>query len=109
MSESSTRGAAPAGASGPDGADPARTGSASAAAEPMTMATIKREMTLFSERFGHLMSRILLTALYVILVAPAAVFIAFLTDPLRIKRFLGSTYSPWRSDNTDLEHARRQD
>ena len=71
--------------------------------------SLKQELTIFTERFGHLMSRILLTGLYLILVAPAALVISFLTDPLRIKSYKGTTYSPWKSSNTDLPHARRQD
>jgi hypothetical protein len=63
----------------------------------------------FSERFGHLMSRILLTALYVVLVAPAGLLLAAFGDPLRIKRWRGSSWVPWTQDNDSLARARRQD
>jgi hypothetical protein len=63
----------------------------------------------FSERFGHLMSRILLTALYIVLVAPAGILLAVLADPLRIKRWRGSSWVPWTQDNDSLARARRQD
>jgi hypothetical protein len=79
------------------------------AAPSVPRRSFKQGFTIFSERFGHLMSRILLTGLYLILVAPAALVISFLTDPLRIKHYRGTTYTPWKSSNTDLDHARRQD
>jgi len=63
----------------------------------------------FSERFGHLMSRILLTVLYVVLVAPAGLLLAAFGDPLRIKRWRGSSWVAWTQDNDSLARARRQD
>jgi hypothetical protein len=55
------------------------------------------------------MSRIVLTVLYVALVAPAGLVLALLADPLRIKRWRGSSWSPWTQDNDSLARARRQD
>jgi hypothetical protein len=55
------------------------------------------------------MSRIVLTVLYVVLVAPAGLVVALLADPLRIKRWRGSSWSPWTQDNDSLARARRQD
>jgi hypothetical protein len=63
----------------------------------------------FTERFGHMMSRIVLTVLYVVLVAPAGLVVALLADPLAIKRWRGSSWTPWKQDNESLERARRQD
>jgi hypothetical protein len=63
----------------------------------------------FTERFGHMMSRILLTLLYALLVAPAGLVMALLCDPLRIKKYRGSSWAPWNEDNESLERARRQD
>jgi hypothetical protein len=62
----------------------------------------------FTERFGHMMSRIILTVLYVALVAPAGLVLALLGDPLRIKRWRGTSWVDWRERNDTLELARRQ-
>jgi hypothetical protein len=63
----------------------------------------------FTERFGHLMSRVVLTLLYVLLVAPAGIAVALLCDPLRIRRWRGSSWTDWRQKNDSLDRARRQD
>ncbi len=63
----------------------------------------------FTERFGHMMSRIVLTVLYVLLVAPAAALLAPLADPLKIRRWSGSSWRRWPRDNDTIERARRQD
>jgi hypothetical protein len=62
----------------------------------------------FTERFGHMMSRIVLTVLYVALVAPAGLVIAAAGDPLRIRRWRGTSWNDWRERNDTLELARRQ-
>jgi hypothetical protein len=62
----------------------------------------------FTERFGHMMSRVVLTVLYVALVAPAGIVIALLGDPLRIKRWRGTSWSDWRERNDSIELAQRQ-
>ena len=69
----------------------------------------KESFFLFSERFGHMMSRILLTVLYIVLVAPAGVVMTLLGDALQIKRYRGTSWNPWEHDNESLEQARRQD
>jgi hypothetical protein len=71
--------------------------------------SLTRSFFRFSERFGHLMSRVLLTALYALLVAPAGLLLALCGDPLRIKRWRGSSWDPWTQDNDSLARARRQD
>ena len=76
---------------------------------PPEKPSLKRQFARFTERFGHLMSRIVLTVLYVVLVAPAGLVVALLADPLRIKRWRGSSWSPWTQDNDSLARARRQD
>ena len=63
----------------------------------------------FSERFGHMMSRVLLTVLYITLVAPAAFVLSRCCDPLGIKRYGGSSWKPWTSKNDNLSRAQRQD
>ncbi|MBI4879959.1 MAG: hypothetical protein HY812_09930 [Planctomycetes bacterium] len=64
----------------------------------------------FLEQFGHMMSRLVLTILYVLLVAPVGVFYRFLGDPF-MRRYprRGSSFTPWKSANSSLRQARRQD
>ena len=63
----------------------------------------------FLENFGHMMSRLVLTLLYFVLITPIGLFYRFLADP-----FMGrypsskSSFTPWRSKNTTLDEARRQ-
>jgi len=97
-------------------ATPSRADAAAAAspapvepAAPAEKTSLKQQFARFTERFGHLMSRIVLTVLYVVLVAPAGLVVALLADPLRIKRWRGSSWSPWTQDNDSLARARRQD
>lgn len=72
---------------------------------PTTLQLLMR----FSERFGHMTSRIVLTLLYVVLVAPAAFVLSKLGDPLQIKRYRGTSWGAWRQDVESPERARRQD
>jgi len=71
--------------------------------------SLLQRFTRFTERFGHMMSRVVLTALYVTLVLPAGLLLALCADPLRIKRWSGSTWREWTQDNDSLARARRQD
>jgi hypothetical protein len=90
-------------------AAPAATAAPAEPAAPPEKRSLKLQFQRFTERFGHLMSRIVLTVLYVALVAPAGLVLALLADPLRIKRWRGSSWSPWTQDNDSLARARRQD
>ncbi|MEW6746103.1 MAG: hypothetical protein AB1486_25460 [Planctomycetota bacterium] len=63
----------------------------------------------FSERFGHMLSRLVITILYATLVVPGGIIVSLLQDPLRIKRYRGTTWSDWKSSNHTLQRARRQD
>jgi len=76
---------------------------------PAPKPSLKQQFSRFTERFGHLMSRIVLTLLYVVLVAPAGLLLSLLGDPLRIKRWRGSSWNDWTQDNDSLARARRQD
>jgi len=76
---------------------------------PPPRPTFSKQVLRFTERFGHLMSRILLTLLYALLVAPAGIVMALFGDPLRIRRWRGTSWRPWTQDNDSLERARRQD
>jgi hypothetical protein len=77
-------------------------------AAPTAPATALGHIQQFLERFGHLMSRIVLTVLYVALVAPPGIVYALFLDPLRAKRRPATNWVPWRSHNTTIEAARRQ-
>lgn len=61
----------------------------------------------FLERFGHMMSRIVLTVLYFVLVTPVGIFYRFLADPFQ-EKYTGTSFRPWKSTNTSVEQARRQ-
>ncbi len=71
--------------------------------------TFLQRLQRFTERFGHLMSRVILTLLYVVLVGPAGLVLSLFCDPLRIKRWKGSAWNGWGRTNDTLELARRQD
>ena len=71
--------------------------------------TFMQRLHRFTERFGHLMSRVILTVLYVVLVGPAGLVLSLFGDPLRIKRWKGSAWNGWTRTNDRLELARRQD
>ena len=78
-------------------------------APPPPELSFKEKLFQFFERFGHLMSRILLTILYVILVAPAGIILALFGDPLRIRKYRGTSWMNWTHENNTTEQARRQD
>lgn len=63
----------------------------------------------FLEHFGHMMSRVVLTVLYFLLIAPVGIFYRFIADPF-LYRYPknGTSLTPWRSQNTDIDQARRQ-
>jgi len=61
----------------------------------------------FSERFGSMLSRVLLTVLYFGLLGPFALLYRLFADPLHLKR-RDSNWVAWRSANETLGAARRQ-
>ena len=64
----------------------------------------------FTERFGSMLSRLLLTVLYYLVLGPAALVYRAIADPLRLKRTKnGSNWIPWTGTNETLRRARRQD
>ena len=75
---------------------------------PAATLGMKERFFRFTERFGHMMSRIILTLFYAILVAPAGLILSLL-DPLRIRRWRGSSWDDWQHTNETPEQARRQD
>ncbi len=63
----------------------------------------------FSERFGSMLSRLLLTVLYFVLLGPFALVYQLFADPLHLKRRPKGNWSAWVSRNETLAQARRQD
>jgi len=63
----------------------------------------------FSERFGHMLSRALLTVLYFGVLGPFATIYRLVADPLRLKRPKSGNWTAWVAANDDLAAARRQD
>ena len=63
----------------------------------------------FSERFGHMLSRALLTFLYFGVLGPFAIFYRLIADPLHIGKRPQGNWDNWVADNEDLTAARRQD
>ena len=62
----------------------------------------------FSERFGSMLSRVLLTVLYFGLLGPFALLYRMFADPLRMRRPARSNWVTWKRENETLAQARRQ-
>ncbi len=63
----------------------------------------------FSERFGNLLSRILLTVLYYAVLGPFALLYQRFADPLRLRRPEKSNWTVWERPTASLKAARKQD
>ena len=63
----------------------------------------------FTERFGSMLSRALLTALYFLVLGPFALFYRIFADPLHLRRRPRGNWSAWEETNSSLKAARRQD
>ena len=63
----------------------------------------------FSERFGTMLSRTLLTVLYFLVLGPFAVVYRLVADPLHLRRQAKGNWTAWASANNSLEAARKQD
>ena len=63
----------------------------------------------FTERFGSLLSRWLLTLLYFVVLGPFAILYRLVADPLHLRRRPRGNWSAWEETNSDLSAARRQD
>jgi len=68
-----------------------------------------KALVQFSERFGNMLSRTLLTVLYFVALGPFAIVYRMVADPLHIKRRPGGNWTAWVASNETLEAARRQD
>lgn len=63
----------------------------------------------FTERFGNMLSRTLLTVLYFVVLGPFAIVYRMVTDPLHLKARPNGNWSAWHATNETLSAARRQD
>ena len=63
----------------------------------------------FSERFGSMLSRVLLFVLYFVLLGSFALVYRLVADPLHLRRRPRGNWSAWTSTNDTLQAARRQD
>jgi hypothetical protein len=70
---------------------------------------LKARALLFSERFGSMLSRVLLTVLYFGVLGPFAILYRLVADPLHLRRRKRGNWTAWASHNDTLRLARRQD
>lgn len=70
---------------------------------------MKKALLEFSERFGSMLSRILLTVLYFGVLGPFAVVYRLVADPLHLRRRKHGNWTAWKTKNDTLTLARRQD
>ena len=61
----------------------------------------------FSERFGSMLSRALLTLLYFALLGPFALLYRLFADPLHLRR-RATNWVDWEDSNESVRAARRQ-
>ena len=67
-------------------------------------------MIQFTERLGRMLSRMLLSGLYYLVLGPVALVYQRVADPLRLQRPAGGTnWADWTGTNDTLRRARRQD
>lgn len=78
---------------------------ANSPARPGLKATLLR----FSERFGSMLSRVLLTVLYFGVLGPFAILYRLVADPLHLRRRKKGNWTAWTTSNDTLRLARRQD
>ena len=74
----------------------------------MSWKTLYQGFFTFFERFGHMLSRLLLTVLYFLFVTPAGVFITLFGDSLRIRKPVNSNWRKVTVDMRDRKRARSQ-
>jgi hypothetical protein len=70
---------------------------------------LKARFLAFSERFGSMLSRVLLTVLYFGVLGPFAIFYRLVADPLHLRARKRGNWTRWESKNDTLTLARRQD
>ncbi len=70
---------------------------------------MKAALLRSSERFGSMLSRLLLTVLYFGVLGPFALVYQLWADPLHLRRRAHGNWTRWTSRNDTLTLARRQD
>jgi hypothetical protein len=75
---------------------------------PSSIRRFTNPVIKFLEAFANVVSRIVLTVLYFLLLTIPGVFVRFFQDPLGLRRRSGSNFSKKRDVNPDLAHARKQ-
>jgi hypothetical protein len=70
---------------------------------------MKTALLQFSERFGSMLSRVLLTVLYFAVLGPFALVYQLCADPLHLRRRKKGNWTTWTTKNDSLSMARRQD
>jgi len=63
----------------------------------------------FTERFGSMLSRALLTILYFAVLGPFAVLYRLVADPLHLRKRPQGNWTAWDERNSSLSAAKRQD
>ena len=63
----------------------------------------------FTERFGSMLSRILLTVLYYVALGPFAIPYQLIADPMHLRKQRNGNWKTWDHRNDTLPAARRQD
>jgi hypothetical protein len=84
-------------------------GAPAPAAAPAKKSGPMQALIQFTERFGSMLSRVLLSVLYFALLGPFAILYRIFADPLHIKPRPQGNWSTWESVNHNLKAARRQD
>lgn len=62
----------------------------------------------FTERFGSMLSRVLLFVLYFGLLGPFAILYRLVADPLHIARRKDGNWTAWEAKNETVQAARKQ-
>jgi len=68
-----------------------------------------RDLVVFTERFGSMLSRIFLTLLYFLVLGPFALVYRLVADPLHLRRQVAGNWWAWVADNETVRAARKQD
>ena len=63
----------------------------------------------FTERFGNMLSRALLTVLYYVVLGPFALLYRIFADPLHLRRQSAGNWTRWERSINTLSAARKQD
>jgi len=76
--------------------------------ETNLMSSFYKGFTRFSERFGHMLSRLILSLLYFVFVMPAGIVISLFCDPLKMRKPSDSNWQKIKYDPSNKKRARSQ-